>query len=408
MNREITDPAGHRPRRTAHARRLTIRARLTLTYAGLVTGAGGVLISIVYLFMRFVPQYQVDGEVLSWDDAATGAESNDALTSPPATITITGASDFLDTMLVIAVVALGILAGASAWVGWVVAGRMLQPLHTINDAAMRAATGALDHRVGLDGPDDEIRALSSTFDHMLSSLERSFAAQSRFAANASHELRTPLAATQTLIDVTLNRSDVSSAELRDMAVKVREINHGNIQTVEALLDLAALDAAMLQIEPVTLVRTAEAVLADLDPIVRERNITVSVVTPDSSHVEADAILVRQAVRNLIHNGLRHNVLGGTLTITVRGDDRSVTLWVANSGPMVSPDKVELLREPLVRGAGRVAGAERGHGLGLAIASSIADAHGGSLHVIANEDGGLRVGLELPRFPRGGRRNRGMV
>lgn len=378
-------------------RRLTIRARLTLTYAGLVTAAGGVLIAVVYAFMRFVPEYNIQAAspLRPGESPLEGTLPTQA-SSHSTTIAISSAGDFLETMLIIAVIALLLLAVISGWVGWVVAGRMLQPLHSINDAAVRAATGALDHRVGLTGPDDEIRALSTTFDSMLHSLERSFAAHQRFAANASHELRTPLAATQTLIDVTLARPDATPDDLRDLAGKIRQINHGNIQTVEALLDLAELDTATLRVELVTLAGVVDDVLGGLEAQMSERGITVSWDTRDAAVVPGDRVLIRQAVRNLLHNAVRHNVTGGEIGLSVRAGEDTVTLWVMNTGPVVDDDTVEMLREPLVRGAGRVASVERGHGLGLAISSSIAEAHEGALHLFSRAQGGLRVGLELPK------------
>ena len=152
------------------------------------------------------------------------------------------------------------LAALGGTVGWLVAGRIIRPLAAINAAATRAATGALDHRVGLDGPRDEIRDLSQTFDRMLASLERSFATHRRFAVNASHELRTPLATTQTMIDVTLADPDAGAEELRALAARVREVNRSNIETVDALLDLAAADTDGLAREPLDLADITDSVL----------------------------------------------------------------------------------------------------------------------------------------------------
>lgn len=423
-------------------RRLTIRARLTLTYAGLVTGCGAVLIAVVWVFMRFVPYYAViasgaalasatptpgsDGARTPNDPgSAAGATDSGAATAAHSAFAVTSAADFLHILLVVSVVALCVLAVVGGLVGWVIAGRVIAPLAAINRAATIAATGSLDHRVGLQGPRDEIRDLSDTFDTMLAALQRSFDAHRRFAANASHELRTPLATTQTMIDVTLADPDANATALRELATRIRMVNGANIQTVDALLDLANIDGRGLALATTGLARVPLAAIAtDAADRMRaeaaERGVTIALhpepaevgsetdrttsdgataatrTTPHPIETHGDPVLLRQAAINLVQNAVRHNVRGGTVDISITRGDDIVVLVVSNTGSGVPPAIVDSLREPFVRGAGRVGtGAGRGHGLGLAIATSIADAHHGSLHIAANERGGLTVRLSLP-------------
>lgn len=402
-------------------RRLTIRARLTLTYAGLVTGCGAVLIAVVWVFMRFVPYYAViasgaalasatptpgSGGAGDLSDPSSGAGATDSGSAAAAhsAFAVTSAADFLDLLLVVSVVALGVLAVIGGLVGWVIAGRVIAPLAAINRAATIAATGSLDHRVGLQGPRDEIRDLSDTFDTMLAALQRSFDAHRRFAANASHELRTPLATTQTMIDVTLADPDADAATLRDLASRIRLVNGANIQTVDALLDLANIDGRGLGPSTAGLDRVRlRAVGADAIDRMRaeaaERDVTIALHPElDAAGASAlgDPVLLRQAVINLVQNAVRHNVRGGTVDVSVARADDLAVLIVSNTGAGVPPAIVDSLREPFVRGAGRIGtGSGRGHGLGLAIATSIADAHHGSLHIAANERGGLTVRLTVP-------------
>ena len=157
----IAPSAGGQAAPGPRPRRLTIRTRLTLTYAGLVTGSGAVLIALVYLYMSRL-QLAVPEEQTSAD----GGEGEVYLR-------VTLMSEFLDKMLAISLGALVLLALASGAVGWVVAGRVLAPLSTMNEAAKRAASGDLSRRLALKGPRDEIRDLADTYDHMLDSLETS-------------------------------------------------------------------------------------------------------------------------------------------------------------------------------------------------------------------------------------------
>ena len=340
-------------------RRLTIRARLTLTYAGLVTGSGAALIALVYLYMSRL-QLAVPEEQMSPD----GGEGEVYLR-------VTLMSEFLDKMLAISLGALVLLALASSAVGWVVAGRMLAPLSTMNEAAKRAASGDLSQRLALKGPRDEIRDLADTYDHMLDSLETSLGTYRRFAANASHELRTPLATAQTMIDVTLADPDASAQQLRSLAQRLRETNRANVETVDALLDLAEAQSGDLYREEVDLAEVVGAALAQLAPEAGSREVALPGPPDGPVVVEGDPVLLRQAVSNLLRNAVRHNVPGGAVEISlVRAGERA-RLRLSNGGPVVPAERLESLREPFVRGSGRGRTRDAGHGLGLAIVSAVA-------------------------------------
>ena len=364
-------------------RRLTIRARLTLTYAGLVTGSGAVLIALVYLYMRQL-QVAVPEQAPSTD----GVEEEVYLR-------ITLMSEFLNTMLVISLGALVLLALLSGAVGWVVAGRMLAPLSTMNEAAKQAASGDLSRRLSLTGPRDEIRDLADTYDHMLDSLETSLGTYRRFAANASHELRTPLATAQTMIDVTLADPDASAQQLRSLAQRLRETNRANVETVDALLDLAEAQSGDVYREEVDLGEVVGAALAQLAPEASAREVALPGPPDGPVAVEGDPVLLRQAVSNLLRNAVRHNVPGGGIELALTRTGGRARLRVSNDGSHVPAERLESLREPFVRGAGRGRTRGAGHGLGLAIVSAVAAAHHGVLELSANPGGGLTAVLDLP-------------
>ncbi|MFC7329905.1 sensor histidine kinase [Marinactinospora rubrisoli] len=376
---------------------MTIRTRLTLSYAGLVTGCGAVLIAIVYLYMRYVPSYHIAGLPDRRDLEGESSEWS-GVARPTDGIQVTSVADFLDTLLVASVIALIMLALLGGMVGWIVAGRIIEPIAAINAVATRAATGALDHRVGLDGPKDEIHDLSDTFDRMLASLERSFAAHRRFAANASHELRTPLATTKTMLDVVLADPRAEAAELRALAERVREVNQSNIETVDALLDLANADNGALAQEPVDLAETVDAVIRELADEAAGAGVDVRTTTGTASAF-GDPVLVRQAVSNLLRNAVRHNQRGGHAAVRLSRSGAGARVTVTNTGPHVPQELADTLTEPFTRGAGRSLTRGSGHGLGLAIVSAIARAHAGRLALRPNPDGGLTVHLDLPEAGR---------
>ena len=378
-----------REERFRRPRRLSIRVRLTLTYAGLVTAAGAVLIALVYFYTRYVTlSIEIGGPV--GDTAAVPASQASEVTQVD-----TNLFDLLSSIMRSAVGALALLVVLSGTVGWILAGRMLQPLSSMNEAAKRAASGDLSQRLALSGPRDEIHDLADTFDNMLASLERSFSVHRRFAANASHELRTPLATTQTMIDVALSDPQASAEDLRTVLTRVLETNRANRETIDALLDLADAQSGKLARENVDMEATVRDALGVIAPEVAERDLHVS------SHLRAiqvpgDPVLLRQSVSNLLRNAARYNVDSGRITVDMARLDDGVRLTICNDGPAVPADKLDSLREPFVRGEGRGRTRGSGHGLGLAIVTAVATAHGGELHLSANPTGGLTAVLELPR------------
>lgn len=375
-------------------RRLTIRARLTLSYAGLITGCGAVLIVLVYLYMRYVPSYHIaPARELTPEVYRSTAPAGEA--RPANAIQITSAEDFLDNLLIASTVALVLLALLGGTVGWLMAGRIIRPLAAINAAANRAATGTLDHRIDLGGPDDEIHNLADTFNRMLASLERSFATHRRFAANASHELRTPLATTKTMIDVALADPDADRAELRRLAERVREVNRASVETVDALLDLADADSGAAARTPVDLTDLAHGVVAQLAAEAAATDVELTVGGPPCVAL-GDPVLLRQALTNLVRNAIRHNVTAGHAAVQLSADHDRACVTVTNTGPLVACESLESLTEPFVRGAGRTSTRGSGHGLGLAIVASVTAAHDGTLALHPNPDGGLTVHLDLPR------------
>ena len=183
---------------------LSVSLKLTLSYAGFLMLAGAMLLAVVWVFLlRYVPNSTstTNGFVPNRSDLLRAFAPRVA--------------EMLALLLVFGLVG-----------GWVLAGRMLNPLARITDATRRAANGSLSHRIELEGRQDEFRELADSFDAMLARLEAHVAEQQRFAANASHELRTPLAITQTLLEVARNDPNRGDHELVDrlQAINVRAID----------------------------------------------------------------------------------------------------------------------------------------------------------------------------------------
>ncbi len=286
--------------------------------------------------------------------------------------------------------------------GWLLSKRLLAPLHTISEAAAKAADDDLTERVRARGPEDELKRLADTFDTMLTRLQRSFTAHQRFAANASHELLTPLATTRAALQVAADAP--TGEELAELVPLLQETNERNISVVRALLDLAAADHAPFDPDPVDLSDLAERAAAARAGRAAARGVRLTVDTEPDCQVMGSGALLRQLDLNLLDNALTHNVPeAGLVHLAVVQDGARAVVEVDNTGPRVDDAVVDRLFEPFYRARPRVGSDRSGHGLGLAIVRSIATSHRGTVTATANPTGGLTLRVRIPKSPSHGAR-----
>ncbi|QXJ21958.1 HAMP domain-containing histidine kinase [Actinomadura graeca] len=362
---------------------LSTRLKLTLSYAGFLLVAGGLLLAVVRMFLlRYVP----DGTL------TTGPGSGGH--GGPAAPFIPSRSDLQRAFAPRAAQAMAFLLVFGLIGGWILAGRMLAPLTRIADAARMAAEGSLSHRIRMKGARDEFRELADVFDTMLEQLENHVTQQQRFAANASHELRTPLAISQTLLDVA--RSD-PTRDQGELLERLHKVNTRAIDLTEALLLLSRSDRAGFISEPVDLSLTAEEAAETLLPLAEQRRITLD-VTGERAQTTGSPELMLRVVTNLVQNAIVHNVpTGGTVTVHTEAHRDTSVLRVENTGHPVPAELLPTLIEPFQRGTQRIRTDEHaGVGLGLAIVHSIVRAHNGILDLTPRPTGGLTATISLPR------------
>ncbi|MFL5840949.1 MAG: sensor histidine kinase [Thermoleophilaceae bacterium] len=351
-------------------RGLSVRLKLTLSYAGFLMLAGAVLLAAGYFSL------------------SRGAH-------PGVIFLVRSHADLLRNFAPIAAIVMAFLLVFGLLGGWFLAGRMLAPLTRITDATRTAATGSLAHRIQLEGRNDEFRELADAFDAMLAQLEAHVAEQQRFAANASHELRTPLAVTQTLLDVARNDPNRDNGELVE---RLHHVNTRAIDLTEALLLLSRADQRSFAREHVDLSLIAEEATETLLPLAEERGLTIETSGDMTPTIGSHALLL-QMTTNLVHNAIVHNVPEhGTVWLTTSVHPKGVVLIVENTGEKLTPQLVSTLVEPFQRGARRIRTDHAGVGLGLAIVSSITQAHDGTLTLSPRAAGGLCVTVQLPAAP----------
>ena len=360
---------------------LSVRLKLTLSYAGFLMVAGFLMLAAAWfagqpdqsldVLLRYVPRAAIR----------------------TAGLLVPGHRSFLlRAYAPSAVIALACLLVFGLVGGWFLAGRMLAPLLRITDATRIATKGSLAHRIRLPGRRDEFRELADAFDTMLERLEAHVGEQRRFAANASHELRTPLAITQTLLDVASSDPNRDTGELVE---RLRFINNRAIDLTEALLLLSRADQRAFDRVEVDLSLIAEEAAETLLPLAEKRGLSIETSGDVALTVGSHALLL-QMTTNLVHNAIVHNLPErGSVWITTGVQPKTVVLTVENTGDILDPQLVSTLVEPFRRGTERIRTDHAGVGLGLAIVKRIAEAHDGTLTLTPRPAGGLRVTVQLP-------------
>ncbi len=384
----MTEEAPTRPGRAGasswpHLLRRTIRVRLALLFFAVFLASGAALLGVTFE----VWQGTTGNLTATATPVPTGGN--------PASGIVEHSSD-RHQLLVASGTALAIMAGASLVLGWLVAGRFLRPLRTMTATTKAISATNLHQRLNLAGPDDELKELADTFDELLGRLERSFAFERRFIANASHELRTPLAGMRTSLDVAMAKPGPVPSQFRTLAERLRrELDHAD-RMLESFLALAHTQYGPLADQ-------ATVSLSELARLAIERragSITAMGLDVEQRHdpdawVTGSAMLLSRLVDNVVDNAVGHNRPGGWARVITAVKDKRACFIVENGGPILDPDDVTEITQPFRRIGAERTGSDKGAGLGLAIVSSVLEVHGGTLHLAALSDGGLRVAITLP-------------
>ncbi|MEU6095867.1 HAMP domain-containing sensor histidine kinase [Streptomyces sp. NPDC047079] len=381
--------------------RPTIRIRLTLLYGGMFLIAGILLLSIIYLFAAQalnvgseLPFKILSGQVASntcnFPAQPSANELNDAMNA----CVNEQRQHALDNLLSRSLLALLGLAVIAFAFGYAMAGRVLSPLGRITRTARAVAGSDLSRRIELDGPDDELKELADTFDDMLERLQRAFTAQQRFVGNASHELRTPLAINRTLLEVHLSDPG-APMELQQLGKTLLATNERSEQLVEGLLLLARSDNQIVERKPVDLAEVASQAVDQVHAEAEAKGLEIRGERAPAV-VQGNGVLLERIALNLVQNAVRYNIPeGGWVEVTTQVQHAQAVLVVVNTGPVVPAYEIDNLFEPFTRLRTERTGSDKGVGLGLSIARSVARAHGGHITAQPREGGGLVMRVTLP-------------
>lgn len=394
--------------------RRSVRARIALASAGLFLVTGAALVAATYALVdhslggtAVADQTRTERGLLFQGCDVAKTQHSPTLADPAvqalcqqATFGGIGlgaadqrASD-LHELLLWSLAGLGVGTIVAGLLGWGTGRRILLPLHTVTAAARRTSQEHLGERIGFDGADDELKELADTFDAMLARLDRAFASQRRFVANAAHELRTPLTSARTLIDVATAKPVRTTGQLEVLAAGVREALGQSEALIEGLLTLARSDRGLVSYEPADLEAAAQDAIDQISAAARESGIVIDARLLPGPAL-GDRVLLERLAANLLDNAVRYNVTRGSVRVVTGSDDSESYTTVSNTGPLVPQSAVASLFEPFTRLDGRV-GNGQGAGLGLSIVTSVVEAHHGHLQAEALPGGGMAISARFQK------------
>jgi heavy metal sensor kinase len=292
---------------------------------------------------------------------------------------------------------LPIALGVAGFAGYFLARRALGPVERMAHRAREINGNDLHARLSVENPNDELGLLAQAFNETLGRLEHAFEQLRRFTSDAAHELRTPLMAIQSVGEVGL-QTQSSSEEYREVIGSMLEESGRLSRLVDSLLTIARADAGQIRLEKagmsvLSFVREAASVM---EVLAEEKGQALSVDGTVSAQVQADPVILRQVIINLLDNAIKHTPDGGKIAVRVlpaAGSD--VAIEVEDAGPGIAAAHRDKVFDRFYRvddGRGREDG---GAGLGLAIAKWGAEAHGGRLTLDCPASGGCIFRLILP-------------
>lgn len=310
-------------------------------------------------------------------------------------------NEFLETltgtMAVVIPLAL-LLAGLG---GYALARNSLAPVVQMSEQARRIGAENLHERLRVANPSDELGQLAASFNGLLDRLDRSFEEQRRFVADASHELRTPVAILCGETEVTLSQPARSEQEYRESLEILRDEAKRLRRIVEDLFTLARADAGQhpLEFSEFYLDELLAECVRNARTLAAAKDISLTYEAQSELPLSGDPSLLRRMLLNLLDNAIKYTPRGGTVTACARQEGGEYRVSIEDTGQGVPPELQSKIFERFFRvdkarsrGEGTIGGA----GLGLSIASWIANAHGGRVVLTRSGSEGSLFTVFLPK------------
>src|SRR5215475_126072 len=297
-------------------------------------------------------------------------------------------------LVVAAVLPLAVLCAGGG--GWLLARRALRPVDQMTEAARRISAEHLDERVHTTGTGDELDRLAVTLNDMLARLDVTFRQIRQFSADASYELQTPLTILQGELEVAL-RAPRTPDEYRRVLTSALEESKRIARLVEGLLLLSRADAGVLRMDhqAVDLAHLVAEVCEQSQVLAKARGVTLDLGPLTPMTIQGDPQHLRRLLVNLVDNGLKYTLAGGRVTLALHQEGVWAVLRVADTGIGLAQEEQERIFQRFYRAPNVMSRDVEGSGLGLCIARSIVEAHGGAIQVESAAGHGSIFMVRLP-------------
>ncbi len=376
----------------------SIRFRLSLTYALAVFVGGTVLIGGLYMWqVRQLDEPELFRGRVEMVDPDTGRPVDTLLffDGRQEALQIFEYNAYLralDELKKASLTGLAVLFVVAFAAGWFLAGSALRPVHRMTMVARDITATDLSRRIGLPGPDDEMKGLADTFDAMLDRLQGAFEDQRRFVQDASHELRNPLAVARTNLELALSDPDATAGDIRASAEVAMRSTERMAVLVDDLLAQARSGMPEVAMAEVDLVAMAGDVVDEFSAAARQRHLALELVAvPAPLVVKGDGPALRRALSNLVANAIKLAPAGSTVTVSAASGDHCALVSVIDEGPGISSADQGNVFKRFWRGDPSGGGT----GLGLSIVKQIVERHGGTAAVESTLGAGSTFSLKLP-------------
>ena len=286
-----------------------------------------------------------------------------------------------------------VLALMGGVVTYFISGHALRPIREFSDKIEEVeAQNLADSRIE-ENKVKELNQLSISYNRMLTRLSDAFEVQRQFTANAAHELRTPLSLMQVQLDLyNAARHPGNDADTMQTIKMVTEQNDRLNKMVKTLLDMSELQTVGRD-EVIAVDALVDEVLADLEPLAQEKNITL-VENCKNITMRGSDILIYRMVYNLVENAIKYNHVDGQVIVTAYQEENHVHLSVEDTGSGIPEELKERVFEPFFRVDKSRSRELGGVGLGLALVREIVRVHDGSITVRSNPSGGTVFELQF--------------
>jgi signal transduction histidine kinase len=379
----------------------SIRVRLTVIYSSVLFGLAALMVGAIY----FGLDRSLSGESIYEQVTIVGQAPNGDLEFQKAYMTTVAQAvehaaneHVVELLREYSFAALLALFVSSLGIGWVVAGRVLQPIGRITSVARDIQATDLSRRISLKGPDDELKELADTFDDMLGRIDDAFEEQREFIHEASHELRNPLAVIRTNLDVTLADPVASPEELRQTMQVVLRSTERMATLVDDLLVYARRGTTSPVTQRIDVAEIVQEAAEEFRAPAEARGVTLESRAHGPLWVQGDRNALRRAMANLLANATRLAPAGTTIRVTGGREEPWIWMAVQDEGPGIDPENQERVFQRFWKGDARAGREEGRSGLGLAIVRQIAEAHSGEVRLVSAPGLGAAFAIWLPAEP----------